>query len=493
MKQIFLAILLAFTAGIGAQTLSPFQNIRHSSVDPDGFVHLRYDVIGSEVLDQQLFYSSTGVWQEATINLMDNGSYEALVPYSFGDKLYYRFQSSIQALGQAASYLHSAWLESDTFPPAISAMALIGEDPVGDSWQTDSPNLDLTASHVASTENRFYRAITNASGAFPLLQSFTTYNFYGSMIMNPETALDSMAYAMVYTFNIPGLISPGLYKIGVDLELTPSFERIGDIQSTVSNGILYLSCNFADLTSDPAFGPWPNSTNMLLTTDLTAQISIDFQTQTPEIAIGDYSTPGLIDFNPLIYEVMQNTLPELELVSFNELTGAVELRYTDLDGDFPLAATMAVADDQGGLVYTDMTPIYNSDGSISFFESAYVNTSYSVSDNLIDYVTLELPVSNAGAYAPEAQKLVCSLPNPLHKATASCVIEISGLSKEPLQLSLYNLRGQKISDFAALRPVGSVARIDWNGSAYQDLPQGIYFLKVQQGKRSHSHKFTILH
>lgn len=492
MKQLFLAILLVFTAGIGAQNLSPFQNIRHSSVDPDGFIHLRYDLIGSSVVDQQLFYSSTGAWQEATINPMDGGGFEALLPYSFGDKLYYRFQTSVQALGQDASYLNSPWLANDTFPPPISAMALIGEDPVGDPWQTDSPNLDITASYVACSQNKFYRAISNVSGTFPLLQSFTTYNFYGSMIMNPETALDSMAYAMIYTFNIPGLLSPGLYKMGLDLEFSPSFERIGDVQSTVSGGKLYLSCNFDDLTSDPAFGPWPNSTNTLLTTDLTAQISIDFQTQTPDIGIGDYSTPGLIDFTSHSYEVMQNTLPELVLVSYNEASGRVELLYTDLDEDIPLEASMFNNDEDSKVNRVDMTPIFNEDGSISFIEQANPGASFSVSDNLIDYVTIGLPVANADANAPAAQALACRLPNPLHRAAASCQIAISGLSKEPAQVSLYNIRGQKIRDFDALKPLNSVAQINWSNDSYQELPQGIYFLRVWQGKRSHSHKFTIL-
>ena len=492
MKQLFLAILLVFTAGIGAQNLSPFQNIRHSSVDPDGFIHLRYDLIGSSVVDQQLFYSSTGAWQEATINPMDGGGFEALLPYSFGDKLYYRFQTSVQALGQDASYLNSPWLANDTFPPPISAMALIGEDPVGDPWQTDSPNLDITASYVACSQNKFYRAISNVSGTFPLLQSFTTYNFYGSMIMNPETALDSMAYAMIYTFNIPGLLSPGLYKMGLDLEFSPSFERIGDVQSTVSGGKLYLSCNFDDLTSDPAFGPWPNSTNTLLTTDLTAQISIDFQTQTPDIGIGDYSTPGLIDFTSHSYEVMQNTLPELVLVSYNEASGRVELLYTDLDEDIPLEASMFNNDEDAKVNRVDMTPIYNADGSISFIEQANPGASFSVSDNLIDYVTIGLPVANADANSPAVQALACRLPNPLHRAAASCQIAISGLSKEPAQVSLYNIRGQKIRDFDALKPLNSVAQINWSNDSYQELPQGIYFLRVWQGKRSHSHKFTIL-
>lgn len=493
MKQLILAILLVFTAGIGAQTLSPFQNIRHSSVDPDGNIHLRYDVIGSSVLDQKLFYSSTGVWQEATIAPLPQGGFEALLPYSFGNKLYYRFQSSIQAMGQGATYLHAPWLDNDNFPPPASAMALIGEDPVGDPWQTDSPNLDITASYVACSQNKLHRAISNVSGAFPLFQGITTYNFYGSMIMNPETVIDSMAYAMIYTFNIPGILSPGLYKIGIDLELTPSFERIGNVQSTVSNGKLYLSCNFDDLTSDPAFGPWPNSTNMLLTTDLTAQISIDFQSQTPNITIGDYSTPGLIDFNALSYEVMQNTLPELELISFNETSGTVELRYTDLDGDIPLAATMLKEDGLGGFVQADMSPIYRSDGSISFIEHTDAHTTFSVSDNLIDYVSLDLAVANAGAYAPALEGLACSMPNPMHKADASCQIELSGLSKEPVQICVYNIRGQKIQDFDALNPTDSIARISWGHANYQELPQGIYFLRIWQGKRSHSHRFTILH
>lgn len=493
MKQVLIVILLVFTAGIGAQTLSPFQNIRHSSVDSGGNIHLRYDLIGSSVVDQQLFYSSNGVWQAATINALDSGGFEALLPYSFGDKLYYRFQTSVEAMGQAASYLHAPWLENDTFPPPSSAMALIAEDPIGDPWQTDAPNFDLTASYVACSQNKFYRAVSNVSGTFPLMQSFTTYNLYGSMIMNPETVLDSMAYAMIYTFNIPGIISPGLYKIGVNLELTPSFERIGDVQSIVSGGKLYLSCNFADLTSDPGFGPWPNSTNTLLTTDLTAQLSIDLQTQTPEFAIGDYSTPGLIDFTPLYYEVMQNTLPELVLVSYDEVSGRVELRYTDLDEDFPLEASMFNDDEDGKVNRVDMTPIYNEDGSISFIEHANPGAHFSVSDNLIDYVTLWLPVANADINAPAVQALACRLPNPLHKGSSSSQIQISGLSKEPVQIVLYNTRGQKIKDFAPLKPMNSVETISWHSDSYQELPQGIYFLKLRQGKRSLSHKFTILH
>ncbi|MCB5264858.1 MAG: T9SS type A sorting domain-containing protein [Candidatus Cloacimonetes bacterium] len=493
MKQLLIVILLVFTAVMGAQTLSPFQNIRHSSVDPDGNIHLRYDLIGSSVVDQQLFYSSTGVWQAATINALDSGGYEALLPYSFGNKLYYRFQTSVEAMGQPASYLNAAWLENDAFPPPISAMALIGEDPIGDPWQTDAPNFDLTASYVACSTNKLHRAVSNVSGTFPVMQSLTTYNLYGTMIMNPETVLDSMAYAMIYTFNIPGLISPGLYKIGVDLELTPSFERIGNVQSTVSGGKLFLSCNFADLTSDPAFGPWPNSTNTLLTTDLTAQISVDFQTQTPEFAIGDYSTPGLIDFTPLYYEVMQNTLPVLELVSYDELSGRVELLYTDVDGDFPLVATMGINDEFSKLNLVEMIPIYNEDGSISFIEHTFADASFRVSDNLIDYVGLELPVSNAGANAPAVPALACRLPNPLHKANASSQIEISGLKREPLQIGLYNTRGQKIRDFDTFTPMDPVARLIWSSDSYQGLPQGIYFLKVSQGSRSLSHKFTILH
>jgi hypothetical protein len=289
------------------------------------------------------------------------------------------------------------------------------------------------------------------------------------------------------------LISPGLYKIGVDLSLTPSFERIGDVQSTVSGGKLYLSCNFADLTSDPGFGPWPNSTNTLLTTDLTAQISLDLQTQVPEFAIGDYSTPGLIDFTPLYYEVLLNTLPELVLVSYDEASGRVELRYTDLDEDFPLEASMFNDDEDGKVNRVDMTPIYNEDGSISFIEHANPGAHISVSDNLIDYVTLWLPVANADINAPAVQALACRLPNPLHKGSSSSQIEISGLKREPLQIGLYNTRGQKIRDFDIFTPMDPVARLSWSSDGYQGLPQGIYFLKMSQGSRIHSHKFTILH
>jgi hypothetical protein len=493
MKKLCIAILILSSALLYAQNMNPFGNLRHSSVDPEGNLHLRFDSVAEMTDMHQLHYSTSADWQEANLTHLGNGVFEALVPYEFGDHLRYRYTAQIQEMGEAISYLHPAWLQQDIFPVATTSQALIGADPSGDTLQIDSPDLDITASYVAASDARLYRSMENVSGVFPLMQSLTSYNVYMSLLINQDALGDSVAYAMIQTFNIPTVISPGLYKVGADLDMLPTFERLGDIQSTVSENALHMSCLISDLTNDPDFGPWPNATNTLMTTDITLRVGIDLITQEPEVLIADYGTPGIIEFQNLFYEVAENTLPTLTIAHFAELTGTLELLYSDAEGDFPLEATAYIPDGQGGYIYMDMIPVYNPDGTISFFEYAGDNTSFSVSDNLIDYVVLESPpVHNNDMLTPELGAITCRLPNPLYRGSSSCQISFDGLSKEPLYVSLYNLRGQKLKDIITLVPDNSRALFIWDSSAYRDLSQGIYFIKMQQGKHISTHKFTIL-
>jgi hypothetical protein len=170
--------------------------------------------------------------------------------------------------------MHIPYLTSDVFPPSLSQLGELSTDPTGDSDIPDIPALDLTDSCCGVSATKLFSALAKAANAFPLMHNITCFNLFATLIFNPETIIDTLCYAMIYTFNIPSVISPGLYKMGIDLEgVGPtSFVRIGDIQSTVSNGKLIMACNMSDLINDPDFGTWPNLTNALIFTNISVNL-----------------------------------------------------------------------------------------------------------------------------------------------------------------------------------------------------------------------------
>ena len=374
MKKFLLPLFLLLTISLAAQDYNAFLNLRHSSRDPNGHLHLRWEAINDfTALDYEAYYSTGIIWQTAPISNLSSITKEALLPYNFGQRLRYRLKTYVEFLGQTVSYMQPAYLDSDSFPPSTPALSLIGADAVGDSLMYYHPQLDITDSYTASSQNRLYRSFETVGGGFPTSEGFTTYNLYISMLANPSSVADTLGYAMVYCTNILGLISPGLYKLGLDGQ-TPEFSRIGDIQSQVSGGVLHMSCAWDDLINDPGFGAWPNELNSLLFTDLTIRVNIDLSNFEPEFKIADTGAAGLILFEDNIYQVSQNTLPELTELEANPSTGKYRLLYTDAENDFPLHACILLPNDEGDFTQIDIEPQYQWDGSIIFYEYLPVNS-----------------------------------------------------------------------------------------------------------------------
>lgn len=337
MKYAIVISLLLLCAVLTAQEMMPFGDLRHSSVCTDGNLRLRWNDLSGGMYPQECWYNvNNGAWMQATVDNSAMTHAQALLPYQFGQTLRYRLRSEMSYMGESIAYMHPAYLGSDAFPPALNNMALIGTDAIGDSITVYAPMLDLTDSYIAATSTKFYSALANVSNSFPTLNSLTSYNIYLTTIMNVESASDSLAYAMVYSFNIPGVISSGLYRIGMDSEGTPSFARIGNIQSQVSGGKLYMACNIADLVNDPSFGPWPNQYNMLMFTSATIRVDLDLGTMQPSFGFGDNSSIGIIEFLDLHYNVPFNSLPQIAIMGNG--TQMVNVQYDDPDGDFPLIA-----------------------------------------------------------------------------------------------------------------------------------------------------------
>ena len=298
MKRILLlSVLVIFVLSLTAQEIAPWQYLRHSAVTPDNSVHFRFDSVIETPSIYEFYYKiGTTDWQMTTPELISDLTYDTAIPYQMGQAMQYRMKGSTDYMGQQVAVLNPAFLTQDTFPPVLSNYAYVCDDPVGDSLMIYTTATDITGSWSAFSDNRFYAAVSNQANSFPTMISINTYNLYLSAFINPETALtDSVMYAMVYTVNLPGVISPGLYKIGIDANQQPVFQRLGNIQSQVSGGKLYMSCLISDLTADVSFGEWPNVTKTLIQTCATMRISMDLSTMTPTFSAGVRFSTTFVD------------------------------------------------------------------------------------------------------------------------------------------------------------------------------------------------------
>jgi len=476
-----------------AQVDNPFGIIHHSSADTDGQVHLRWDDYSEGIgVIECLINTNNSAWISAPTSTPNPGTMEALAPYSFGTKLRYRLRYNMEYMNESITLLHAAYWDTDTFPPTLNKMAFIGADPVGDSMTVYTPSLDLTESYMATSPQKIYMSIKNLSGSFPTMNSLTSYNIYLASITNIEAVNDSVTYAMVYSFNIPGVISSGLYKIGYDsLTQMPVFSRLGNIQSQVSGGALHMACNLSDLTADPDFGTWPNVSASLAMMGMTMSIDLNIQTMEPTIGIGDYSTPGVVVFMDNYYQVSQNTLPVCAGNNWDPDSDLIYISYHDTEADFPLIARVKVSN--GAWVEALPVDPLQPDNTLYYAHIPTEITSpvftYNFSDNGIDFVS--------GSWAPVsledenqiATPLSCQMPNPF---SSGQTIKIFSLDNTECHVQLFNLRGQKVGDLYNGRASSGTLSFVWDGRINgTKLPSGIYFMKIENSGKLKTHKFVI--
>jgi len=497
MKQfILIAILAGSLSLLSAQISMPFGNIRHSSRDASGDLHLRWEDLSGGSIPTQCYYSANGAaWQEVSPSEYSPGTLQALVPYEFGQMLRYRLRVAMEYMGESVAYLQPAYRDSDSFPLPTAQMALIGTDASGDSVMVYAPSLDLTDTWFACSENKFYSALANVSGSFPTMNSLTSYNIYATTIMNPEALSDSVAYALIHTFSIPGVVSSGLYKLGMDSTGTPTFAQIGSIQSQASGGVLQLACNISDLVNDPQFGDWPNNSHTLMVSSLTMRVEIDLMNLEPSFGLGDYSTLGALLFQDNRYQVVQNTLPEHANFLFGPGPQTISVEYFDADGDFPLVAEFEVINPSYQLV--ELYP-----QSLDFSQSVYFTGQYSnyinagylrFSDNGYDLVETLYNNVSIQEDAPPRPVLSCQMPNPLLRGSAPFRLEFYGLDKGPLRVSVYDLRGRKLRNIHEAAVSSPEHSFDWDGRVSgQRLAEGVYFLRLSQGNAANTRKFIII-
>lgn len=485
------ALLLALSL-LGAQALNPYQNLIHSSRCADGNLRLRWMDPTGLGLETECWYAADGAaWQQAPTGVYSDLQLQALVPYEFGQNLRYRLRTELTLMDESLVYMHAPYLDSDLFPPQISKLGQIGVDAVGDSVMLYAPYLDLTESWFGATQSRLFSALANVPNSFPTLNSVYSYNAYITTLTNPDTVIDTLTYAMIYSFYIADVIQPGLYKLRMGDAGIPSFTRIGNIQSMVLGGKLFMSCNLADLVNDPDFGAWPNSINGLVASSLTMNLSIDPNTYAISYGIGDYSTPGLLFFEDHTYQAGANTPPQCTNYWFDLMSQTFNFDYFDAEGDFPIQMELELPDAQ---ILEPLPLGYDFSQPVSYSVELPGIPDFATlrwSDNGIDIPEyVHWFVSSNDGLLPAAE-LSCRLPNPLRSGDPAR-ISLAGLAKAALSVSVYNLRGQKLGLLYEGNVSAGAFDLPWNGTLNGSaLDSGVYFLRITQDGRSANHRFVV--
>jgi len=476
MKKYLIIIMLFFTFLLQAQipTISFWNNIRNSSYTTDDQIHIRCETIDLPGVETEMFYSTASGWENIEMTNLSGLTYEAVIPVLPAETQFCRFRTETDTLVG----MMPAYQQNDLFPSA-NELGFIAADPIGDNLDPASPNLDISGNYFGYSDTRFYAGITNESGEFPLDVGGlfpTTYYFYVTTILNPETVfIDSVVYAMIYC-DIPILMSPGLYKIsGTEFSLE-AFEMIGNIEAEVVTGQLQMACDIETLTGDENFGEWPNITNSIGIEMLTAKYTLPTEFLMTDLAKMSLQFIDQYEIEPII-----NILPEIsELEGTNG--GLFTCNYFDENGHFPITAEVIV----DGEVFQLNPQSFDYSGNVSFesITSSYswVEATFRFSDNNFEFVE-ETIINNSSS--DEELPIICSTlrnyPNPFNPSTtiSFSVTQTSSF----VNLEIFNLKGQKVKEFDVILSgdEGESNSVIWNGTDKNNKPvsSGIYLYQLK--------------
>lgn len=349
--------------------------------------------------------------------------------------------------------------------PALAAFTPLLEDPEGDHLFTN-PVLDILSLKIAATDERLYFAMRVAGNAYPVSSGFT-YFAYMPVIVDPSADPEGnpTVYGLMYTVELGGLISPGLYKVtGTGLD---GLTRLGNIEHSIENGVLVLSCNMADLRADADFSNWFDPEYpVFATTATTSRISLVNGIQQADMTAGInvLYKPQYLDGANLFSPILSNASIAIgegphEIIAYidyqdqdHHVPRHAWVRIDDLEsypltpvGDLDFAQTVTYKSEE--LEFPGNWEILTYEFSDGWYNVTYIYTNpVSVSDETL------VPAADISFY-----------PNPVRAS-----LYLKSQSSAPQQLGLYNLRGQVLKKI-----ILSKGETELDLSA---LSPGVYFL-----------------
>jgi hypothetical protein len=471
-------VILLLTLAFRAHGYQYWNDIRHSALLPGDSITIRVENPAGTGIENFLLYAGTGVEEAVMTHIADGPStLTATVPGPVAVMRYYGFRL-IQGdeLDFMPVYLGEG---ADPLPEDLTRVA---PDAAGDEL-FGYTNLDLVDCHVSFSDSRFYAALTNAGSGFPVIQGLT---FFGYLlgIANPAVADPDTVFAIMHTFEQAGIISPGLYKItGTGLG---NLTKIGEVtvQEFPASHQLLLSCELADLTADPYFQSWYDTSDPVLgVAAFTQRITL-----LGGAAEADRSPGGRCSLRSLPIEPEANQLPGLANLAVEGEGAAAyaEIEYSDANGHCPVLAEILFDGESSFPMYPvsldyGLPVVYRTETGIE----PLANGTWSVaaarfSDNESDIVELETAVTGIlEDFEPGAAaglRSLCS-PNPFNATTFISFVLPEGCMTS---IVIYDARGAVVRNLFEGDLQAGASTLIWDGTNDESshVSTGVYFCRV---------------
>jgi hypothetical protein len=462
-----------------AQAFTYWNQVRNSAALPNGQLAVRVENPSGAGIQNSLLFGSPAVEEVSMLSIPDGPSTnEGFAPGPTGQRRYYGFRL------QQGETIDLVPVQLPTgADPAPGELTRVAADAVGDQL-FGLVNLDLVDCRVSFSGSSFYTALVNAGGGFPVNSGLTFYSYLLG-IADPNQTDPDTVFAILYTYNQPGVISPGLYKVtGTGLG---DLEKIGEItvDTYPSQNALVLSCLLEDLLADPDFASWYDPTDpCVAVAGFTQKITLLGGTQE-----SDRTTGGDCYLREFPIDPGTNHLPNLanlEIVG----TGAsafAQVTYTDADGHCPVQSELR-------LVYRNLmtyamrpqsldygsTVIYATERGIAPLASGeWCSATARFSDNATNVIELRIngPAASV-ADGTSGIETVRVCPNPF-KMEAEFVVHAS--TAEQGCLRIVDPLGRTVRVFPLSARVVGAPSIVWDGqdTRGRDVPGGIYFWSLE--------------
>jgi hypothetical protein len=456
-----------------AEAFDYWNLIRNSALLPDTTVTIRMEnPFGSEI-ENYLIYSNGVLYESLMTPVLDGPStLQGNVSGSGDDTLFYGFR----LIDPDWTYIMPIKI-AEGVSPVPGDLTRLSEDPVGDEIYGYT-NLDIAECRFSFSNDSLYATIKNAGGGFPLNSGLT---FFGYLIgiNNPAQVDPDTVWGMMYTYEVAGIVSSGLFRI--EGSATSDLVKLGEIEVKefpVTNE-LRISCLLSDLMADTNFSAWYDPYDPVM----------DIAAFTQRITIlggaseADRSSGADCYLREFSIAPVANQLPALSNAEFfGSGQGAfAQIEYTDFDAHFPVISELVFDDTQTFEMYPETLDygamvVYRSDSGLAPLESeSWDSAVFRFSDDQANVIEYEV-TSTGGESMPPALR-VSVAPNPFNASTTISLILPCAMR---IRVLVYDAAGRRVAMILDDSiPAGS-HDIDWNGrnAAGRDLGSGVYFLRI---------------
>jgi hypothetical protein len=485
------ACLLAF--GSQAHGYAYWNDIRHSAVLPDTTLTVRVENPAGTGVENYLLYAGSEILEEPMIPIVDGPStVSATVPAPVAGPHCYGFRL-IQDQ------------ELDVLPvriaqgvdPAPQDLTQLAADSLGDEV-FGYTHLDLVDCHLSFSGSRFYAALENAGGGFPVIQGLT---FFGYLlgVADPALADPDTVFGLMQTYYQAGIIGPGLYRIeGTGLG---NLFKIGDVvvEEFPTMNTLVISCELADLMADPYFMSWYDPSDPTLgVAAFTQRITLLFGAQE-----ADRSPGGRCYLREFAITPVVNQPPALSDFTLqgtgSEATARID--YWDPDGNCPVLAEITFDDSLHFSLYPltldyAVAVTYSTEEGIEpLADNSWTSAVLRFSDNLQDTILYEPPMNGIyGDYEVEnpGGLRVSVAPNPF---SANATIQFVMPAEGDVRVEIFDITGRLVRTLAHAEVDRGPGVLKWNGHDTAGFPAapGVYFCRITALSRTEVHKLVSIH